>query len=118
MSKYDNVIAPRSLQHIGDKFRRNGCPGFILLILSRIWKTRNHRRDPSGRSRSTCIYHNKQFHKVVVDTVCPSLNNKYIFIPHTLAYPPVRIRYNVATRTDGNRCLAVGSFENYHFRRL
>ncbi len=52
---------------VGDQFGGYGHPWGRLSILSCVAVVRKHRSDPSGRGPSQGVYHDKQFHEIVVD---------------------------------------------------
>jgi hypothetical protein len=63
------MIASRSLKHIGDEFSGNRCSRFIFFVLPGIWETGNDSSDATSRGSATGIYHNEEFHEVVVDRI-------------------------------------------------
>ena len=79
------MVTSRSLKHVGNELGGDRSSGFIFLILPGVRETRNDSRDPSCGSSATCINHDKELHKVVIDTVGPCLHDKHIFIAHRLA---------------------------------
>jgi hypothetical protein len=77
---YYDVITARSLKHVGDEFGCNGCSGFIFFVLSGVWETRYYGCYPAGRGRATSVYHDEEFHQMVVDTVRAGLDDEHVFI--------------------------------------
>jgi hypothetical protein len=63
------MIASCSLKHIGDEFSGNWCSGFIFFVLPGIRETGNDSSDATSRGGATGIYHNEEFHEMVVDRI-------------------------------------------------
>lgn len=64
---------------------RGGLAYLVFFVLASIWKTWNDRSDPRGRSDLAGIYHDEEFHQVVVDLTTTTLYDVNIFTPHALA---------------------------------
>jgi hypothetical protein len=63
------MIASRGLKHIRDEFSGNRRPRFILLILPGIGETGDDSSDATSRGSATGIYHDQEFHQMVVDRI-------------------------------------------------
>ena len=59
MRNYYDMITSRSLEHVGHEFGRNGGAGFIFLVLSSVWETRNDGSDSSSGGCPTGIDHDE-----------------------------------------------------------
>jgi hypothetical protein len=46
----DDMVAACYLQHVGDQLGRDGCPGALLSVHSRVGKARQNGRNAPGRS--------------------------------------------------------------------
>lgn len=79
------MVAACCLQHVGDEFSSDGCAGFIFLVLSGVWKTRYDCGYSASRGGATGIYHDEEFHEMVVDAVGAGLNYEHVFIAHGFA---------------------------------
>lgn len=65
----DDVVAARRLEHVGHQLRRDGCSGFVFLVLSGVGEVREHRRHSSRRGSLACVANDEEFHQPVVDIV-------------------------------------------------
>ena len=84
---YDDMVAPGGLEHIGDELSCDGSPRLVLFILASIRETGDDSRDSAGRGSATGIYHDKEFHEMVVDGIRSGLDDKNIFIPDGFPCP-------------------------------
>lgn len=72
------MITTSSLQHIGDKFRRNRSAGFIFLVLTCVWEVGDDGCDAACGCGFAGVDHDEQFHESVVDiTWCGGLEDEY-----------------------------------------
>lgn len=80
------MVTSRCLKHVGNELGGDWCSRFVFLVLPGVRETRNDSRDAPCGSSATCVNHDKQLHKVVINAVGARLNNEHIFIAHRLAY--------------------------------
>ena len=79
------MTAACCLKHVGDQLGSDRCARFVLFVLSGVREARYHSCYSSGRGGTTGVYHDKEFHEVVVDAARTGLNNEHIFIPNGFA---------------------------------
>ena len=80
------MVAACCLDHVCNEFGGYGCARFIFLVLSGVGKTGYYGSYSASRGGATGIYHDEEFHEMVVDAVCTSLNYEHVFIAHGFAY--------------------------------
>jgi len=81
------MVAPGGLEHIGDEFSGDGSPRLVLFILAGVRETGDDSCDSAGRGGATGIYHDEEFHEMVVDRIRSGLDDKNIFIPDGFPCP-------------------------------
>ena len=72
---YDEVVAPRALQHVCHKLRGDWRATLVLLVLARIGEEGDHSGDPLSAGNLACVNHDAKFHERGVDRVAASLDN-------------------------------------------
>lgn len=63
----DHMIAAGCLQHVRHELCRDGCTGFVFLILAGIGKVRDHGSDTTGGCGLAGVDDDEKFHEAIVD---------------------------------------------------
>ena len=58
----DDMIASGCLQHIGNELRRDRRPGFVFLVLPRVWEVRDDGCDAPSAGSFARVDHDEQLH--------------------------------------------------------
>jgi hypothetical protein len=63
----DDMVTAGRLQHIGNKFCRDGSPALVLLILSRVGEVRYHSCDAARTGCLARVDHDEELHEPIID---------------------------------------------------
>ena len=74
-----NSVRARGRYEIGNELCGNGVARARFSVLTRVTEIRNNRSNSAGTCTACRIYHNKQFHKIIVDGTACRLNKEYVF---------------------------------------
>ena len=78
-----NAACTRLRDEVRHQPRRHGFAGLDFLVLPRIAVIGQHDRDTQSGSAAERIYHNQQFHQIVVNGRTGRLHDEYVLSSHT-----------------------------------
>jgi len=87
----DNVVAARDNEHVSDEFSGDRSTGFLFLVHSRIWETRDDSCNPPGGRSSARGDKDEKLHEVIVDVSTSRLDDEDILISNRLANRDVNL---------------------------
>jgi hypothetical protein len=73
------MICPGDTQHVGDQLCTDWCPRLVLLVLPSIGKAWDYCGYSLGRRDFAGVYHNQEFHEIVINLSASRLNDINIF---------------------------------------
>ena len=81
---YDNVVAPRLLEHVGDQFRGDRRPTLVFFVLARIGEEGDDGGDPLRARNLTGVDHDTEFHERGVDLAAAGVDDINVILPDRL----------------------------------
>ena len=87
---YNDMVAARSLNHVGHQLRRYGCPTLVFLVLSCIGEQRDHSGNTFGTGDFASMDHNAEFHERGVHSATPGVDDVHVVFSYRVDNPYVR----------------------------
>lgn len=75
----DNVVGACDREHVCHEFSRDWGSGLVFLVLAGVWVARDHGGDAGGGCYLAGVYHDEEFHEVVVYFSGAGLDDEYVF---------------------------------------
>lgn len=72
---YDEMVAPRALQHVCHKLCGDGSATLVLLVLAGVGIKGDHGGDPLRAGNLACVNHDAEFHERGIDIVAAGLDD-------------------------------------------